>query len=160
MFINIRPRFGFQALEHFHTNHQIDHHSCSVSQFFHLQIPCQTSITSCSPFATTGSCRSCKTAQTDPFEHPTWSARIRAGNNCSKYTVTFDVLKYIEHLSENSNIYDTIQCCMLNRYGYLYDEPQFLLQREIRKRAVLPSSESSHPLWDIYYEPDVGSQSF
>jgi len=47
------------------------------------------------------------------------------------YSVTGGVPKYIELFSESSNIYNAIQTCVLNRSGYLYDEPHFLLQQEV-----------------------------
>lgn len=47
------------------------------------------------------------------------------------YAVTGGVPKYIELFSESSSIYDAIQSCVLNRSGYLYDEPHFLLQQEV-----------------------------
>lgn len=47
------------------------------------------------------------------------------------YSVTGGVPKYIELFSESGNIYNAIQTCVLNRSGYLYDEPHFLLQQEV-----------------------------
>lgn len=47
------------------------------------------------------------------------------------YAVTGGVPKYIELFSENKDIYSSIQTCILNRSGYLYDEPHFLLQQEV-----------------------------
>lgn len=47
------------------------------------------------------------------------------------YSVTGGVPKYIELFSECGDIYDSIQACVLNRSGYLYDEPHFLLQQEV-----------------------------
>lgn len=47
------------------------------------------------------------------------------------YSVTGGVPKYIELFSECSDIYQAIQKCVLNRSGYLYDEPYFLLQQEV-----------------------------
>lgn len=47
------------------------------------------------------------------------------------YSVTGGVPKYIELFSESSDIYRAIQKCVLNRSGYLYDEPNFLLQQEV-----------------------------
>lgn len=47
------------------------------------------------------------------------------------YAVTGGVPKYIELLSEGEDIYHTIETCVLNRSGYLYDEPHFLLQQEV-----------------------------
>ena len=47
------------------------------------------------------------------------------------YAVTGGVPKYIELFSESSDIYRAIQKCVLNRSGYLYDEPHFLLQQEV-----------------------------
>ena len=47
------------------------------------------------------------------------------------YSVTGGVPKYIELFSESSDIYRAIQKCVLNRSGYLYDEPHFLLQQEV-----------------------------
>ena len=47
------------------------------------------------------------------------------------YAVTGGVPKYIELFSECKDIYSTIQKCVLNRSGYLYDEPHFLLQQEV-----------------------------
>lgn len=47
------------------------------------------------------------------------------------YAVTGGIPKYIELFSENKDLYDAIQNCVLNRSGYLYDEPHFLLQQEV-----------------------------
>lgn len=47
------------------------------------------------------------------------------------YAVTGGIPKYIELFSENKDIYSSIQTCILNRSGYLYDEPHFLLQQEV-----------------------------
>ncbi len=47
------------------------------------------------------------------------------------YAVTGGVPKYIELCSESRDIYSAIQKCVLNRSGYLYDEPHFLLQQEV-----------------------------
>lgn len=47
------------------------------------------------------------------------------------YAVTGGVPKYIELFSSSKDIYQSIQTCVLNRSGYLYDEPHFLLQQEV-----------------------------
>lgn len=47
------------------------------------------------------------------------------------YAITGGVPKYIELFSESGDIYGAIQKCVLNRSGYLYDEPHFLLQQEV-----------------------------
>lgn len=47
------------------------------------------------------------------------------------YAVTGGVPKYIELFSESKDIYTAIEKCVLNRSGYLYDEPHFLLQQEV-----------------------------
>ncbi len=47
------------------------------------------------------------------------------------YAVTGGVPKYIELFSESQDIYEAIDKCVLNRSGYLYDEPHFLLQQEV-----------------------------
>ena len=47
------------------------------------------------------------------------------------YAITGGVPKYIELFSESKDIYTAIQKCVLNRSGYLYDEPHFLLQQEV-----------------------------
>ncbi len=47
------------------------------------------------------------------------------------YAITGGVPKYIELFSESKDIYTSIQNNILNRSGYLYDEPYFLLQQEI-----------------------------
>lgn len=47
------------------------------------------------------------------------------------YAVTGGVPKYIELFSESKDIYSAIEKCVLNRSGYLYDEPHFLLQQEV-----------------------------
>ena len=57
-------------------------------------------------------------------------------NKCRKeliemYAITGGVPKYIELFSESKDIYSAIQRCVLNRSGYLYDEPHFLLQQEV-----------------------------
>lgn len=47
------------------------------------------------------------------------------------YSVTGGIPKYIELFSESDDIYHAIQKNILNRSGYLYDEPHFLLQQEV-----------------------------
>ena len=47
------------------------------------------------------------------------------------YAVTGGVPKYIEVFSESKDIYRAIRRNVLNRSGYLYDEPHFLLQQEV-----------------------------
>ena len=47
------------------------------------------------------------------------------------YAVTGGVPKYIEFFAESKDVYGAIQKCVLNRSGYLYDEPHFLLQQEV-----------------------------
>ena len=47
------------------------------------------------------------------------------------YAVTGGVPKYIELFSQSRDIYSAIESCILNRSGYLYDEPHFLLQQEV-----------------------------
>ncbi|MCD8096478.1 MAG: ATP-binding protein [Lachnospiraceae bacterium] len=47
------------------------------------------------------------------------------------YAVTGGVPKYIESFSESKDIFSAIEKCVLNRSGYLYDEPHFLLQQEV-----------------------------
>ncbi len=47
------------------------------------------------------------------------------------YAITGGVPKYVEMFSESKDIYRAIQRNVLNRSGYLYDEPHFLLQQEV-----------------------------
>ena len=47
------------------------------------------------------------------------------------YSVTGGVPKYIELFTNDSNIYQSIENCILNQSSYLYDEPRFLLQQEV-----------------------------
>lgn len=47
------------------------------------------------------------------------------------YAITGGVPKYIDVFSESEDIYRAIQRNVLNRSGYLYDEPHFLLQQEV-----------------------------
>ncbi len=47
------------------------------------------------------------------------------------YAVTGGVPKYIELFAQSEDIYRAIEQCVLNRSGYLYDEPHFLLQQEV-----------------------------
>ena len=47
------------------------------------------------------------------------------------YAVTGGVPKYIESFADVGDIYEGISKNILNPSGYLYDEPQFLLQQEI-----------------------------
>ena len=47
------------------------------------------------------------------------------------YSVTGGVPKYIELFQEYDDIYQAIQKNILNRSSFLYDEPNFLLQREV-----------------------------
>ena len=47
------------------------------------------------------------------------------------YAITGGVPKYIELFSKSEDIYSAIEKCVLDRSGYLYDEPYFLLQQEV-----------------------------
>lgn len=47
------------------------------------------------------------------------------------YSVTGGVPKYIESFGAEKDIYTAIERHVLNRSGYLYDEPNFLLQQEV-----------------------------
>lgn len=47
------------------------------------------------------------------------------------YAITGGIPKYIELFAESKDIYTAIQNNILNRSGYLYDEPNFLLQQEV-----------------------------
>lgn len=47
------------------------------------------------------------------------------------YSITGGVPKYIELFSESGDVYSSIQARVLNRSGYLYDEPHFLLRQEV-----------------------------
>lgn len=47
------------------------------------------------------------------------------------YAVTGGVPKYIESFADTGDIFDGIAKNVLNPSGYLYDEPQFLLQQEV-----------------------------
>ncbi len=47
------------------------------------------------------------------------------------YAITGGVPKYVEIFSESKDIYRAIARNVLNRSGYLYDEPHFLLQQEV-----------------------------
>ena len=47
------------------------------------------------------------------------------------YAITGGVPKYVEMFSESKDIYRAIARNVLNRSGYLYDEPHFLLQQEV-----------------------------
>lgn len=58
---------------------------------------------------------------------PDWTRR----ELIEMYSVTGGVPKYIELFSEDRDIYRSIQACILNQSGYLYDEPHFLLQQEV-----------------------------
>jgi hypothetical protein len=47
------------------------------------------------------------------------------------YSITGGVPKYIELFSDSDDIYGAIQKNVLNRSSFLYDEPNFLLQKEV-----------------------------
>ena len=47
------------------------------------------------------------------------------------YSVTGGVPKYIESMGNAADIYSAIEQFVLNRSGYLYDEPYFLLRQEV-----------------------------
>lgn len=64
------------------------------------------------------------------YYHEFFPNKIR-GELIEMYAVTGGVPKYIELFSESKDIYSAIQKCVLNRSGYLYDEPHFLLQQEV-----------------------------
>lgn len=48
-----------------------------------------------------------------------------------RYTVTGGVPKYIELFEDEKDVYSAISVNVLDRSGFLYDEPNFLLQREV-----------------------------
>ncbi len=47
------------------------------------------------------------------------------------YAITGGVPKYIEMINSYDNVYDAIENAILNRQSFLYDEPYFLLQKEV-----------------------------
>ena len=66
-----------------------------------------------------------------PFSHyreflPGRSTRELVG----RYAVTGGVPKYIELFEDEKDVYSAISANVLDRSGFLYDEPNFLLQRE------------------------------
>ena len=48
-----------------------------------------------------------------------------------RYAVTGGVPKYIELFEDEKDVYSAISANVLDRSGFLYDEPNFLLQREV-----------------------------
>lgn len=48
-----------------------------------------------------------------------------------RYAVTGGVPKYIELFNDEEDVYSAISANVLDRSGFLYDEPNFLLQREV-----------------------------
>lgn len=48
-----------------------------------------------------------------------------------RYAVTGGVPKYIELFEDEKDVYSAISASVLDRSGFLYDEPNFLLQREV-----------------------------
>lgn len=48
-----------------------------------------------------------------------------------RYAVTGGVPKYIELFNDEKDVYSAISANVLDRSGFLYDEPNFLLQREV-----------------------------
>ena len=48
-----------------------------------------------------------------------------------RYAVTGGIPKYIEMFSDDQTLRQVIRQSVLNRSGYLYDEPQFLLRQEV-----------------------------
>ena len=59
------------------------------------------------------------------FPHKSFRERVET------YAVTGGVPKYIEVFSDKGDIYKAIEANVLNRSGFLYDEPHFLLQQEV-----------------------------
>ena len=49
------------------------------------------------------------------------------------YSVTGGVPKYVEQFKSSRNIYEAIQKNVLEKSSYLYDEPYFLLQNEVKE---------------------------
>ena len=47
------------------------------------------------------------------------------------YSITAGIPKYIELFYDNKDIYSAIEANILNKASFLYDEPNFLLQREV-----------------------------
>ena len=47
------------------------------------------------------------------------------------YAVTGGIPKYIESFADQGDVYQSIENSVLNRSGYLYDEPNFLLHQEV-----------------------------
>ena len=48
------------------------------------------------------------------------------------YAVTGGIPKYIESFDSFSDIYEAIEKCVLSRESYLYEEPNFLLEKEVQ----------------------------
>lgn len=67
-----------------------------------------------------------------PFCHYHEFFRGRSDNDLLPfYAVTGGVPKYIEALSDDSDIYEAIERNVLNLQSFLYEEPYFLLQKEV-----------------------------
>ncbi len=49
------------------------------------------------------------------------------------YSVLYGVPKYLEMFTDSGNIYKNIEKNILNTSGYLYNEPQFILQNEVNE---------------------------
>lgn len=49
------------------------------------------------------------------------------------YAITGGVPKYVEMVNSYNNVYDAIENSILNKQSFLYDEPYFLLQKEVNE---------------------------
>ncbi len=80
------------------------------------------------------------------------------------YAVTGGVPKYIEMLHTYENIYDAIENSILNKQSFLYEEPYFLLQKEVSEigsyfTLIKAIAMGNHKLCDISAQMGVKATS-
>ena len=71
-----------------------------------------------------------------------------------QFSVTGGVPKYLEFFSENRTLYDEIAETVLSKNGFLYEEPQFLLENEVQSpnsyfSIIKAISDGNHRLSNI-----------
>lgn len=80
------------------------------------------------------------------------------------YAVTGGVPKYVEMLNPYKDIYDAIEKSILNKQSFLYEEPYFLLQKEVSEigsyfSLIKAIAFGNHKLSDISSEIGIKSTS-
>ena len=66
------------------------------------------------------------------YYHEFYNNELSEKQLIENYAVTGGVPKYIESFKHCTDIYDAIENCVMSKESYLYEEPNFLLEKEVQ----------------------------